>query len=556
MQDIFELSDVAVDRVAADNPITATYAGVVGYNHLWPDLSPAGHAATRALFAELRNAALQCPVPDDRHLLAQRVLVEDCDAHIRHYDAFGHHFDLNNIACPHQEIRFIFGSMGDQTTQDWDAIVARVATVPVVLAGYRATLEEGLAAGNVVSKRQVESVIAQGESAVGEDSSFHSLRGKLEAAPVPTADFAGPLDEAIAAAKAAFGEFNDFLSNTYLARSATKDAVGEARYVQAAEIFLGTRLDPHATYRWGWDEVERLWSLMQDACAEIDPDMRALDVLNELNTAPEYAAADQDEFIAIMKDRQHQALANLEGVHFDVPPEIRNIEVQVEPAGGALAAHYVGPSEDFSRPGSVWYPVDGKEHFPLFGEITTAYHEGFPGHHLQVGVQNTLRDQLSRYHRTMVWYPGSGEGWALYSEHLMGELGYLERPEYRIGLLGSQLLRAARVAIDIGIHLELPIPDDVSFRPGEAWTFEAAHELMSTRAFLSDDEATSEVLRYMGWPGQAISYKVGEQAILDLREQWQAAGDFDPKLFHSTVLGVGSVGLDLLRERVSALQPT
>jgi len=445
--------------------------------------------------------------------------------------------------------------MGDETPEHWDAIISRVATIPDVLEGYRATLEQGIALGNVVSRRQVETVLAQGESAAGENSSFHSLRDKLDASLVPTADFSERLDTAIDAAKDAFAGFNGFLSSSYLPNAAVKDAVGEERYVQAAELFLGTRLDPRSTYRWGWDEVERLWTQMKAACAEINPDASALEVLNELNSSAEYAAADQDDFIAIMKDRQYQALANLEGVHFDVPVEIQTIDVQVEPAGGALAAHYVGPSEDFSRPGSVWYPVDGKEHFPLFGEITTAYHEGFPGHHLQVGIQNALRDDLSRYHRTMVWYPGSGEGWALYSEHLMGELGYLERPEYRIGLLGSQLLRAARVAIDIGIHLELPIPDDVSFRPGESWTFEAAHELMSTRAFLSDEEATSEVLRYMGWPGQAISYKVGEQAILDLREEWRGAGDFDPKLFHSTVLGVGSVGLDLLRERVSAQIP-
>jgi uncharacterized protein (DUF885 family) len=256
-----------------------------------------------------------------------------------------------------------------------------------------------------------------------------------------------------------------------------------------------------------------------------------------------------------MRDRQLHALTSLEGIHFDVPPEIRKIDIQVEPAGGALAAHYVGPSEDFSRPGSVWYPVDGRDHFPLFAEITTAYHEGFPGHHLQVGVQNALRDELSRYHRSLVWYPGSGEGWALYAEQLMGELGYLERPEYVVGLLSSQLMRSARVAIDIGLHLELPIPDDVSFHPGEVWTYELAHELMTTRAFLQEEEATSEILRYLGWPGQAISYKVGEQAILDLREEWRSAGNFDPKLFHSTVLNVGSVGLDLLREQVTAKRP-
>lgn len=552
--DIFELSSQAVDQAAALNPLMATYAGISGHDDKWPDLSPAGHAASRAFYADLKAKALACEMLDDRHLLAQRVLVEDCDLHIAHHDANTHHYDLNNIVSPHQEVRMVFASMPDQTNEHWDAICRRIETIDQVMAGYQATLEEGRSVGNVVSKRQIKTVMEQGTFAAGPESAFHSLSQKLIDAPVDAALFEGRLTPAINAAKTVFANFNDFLES-YLPDAADHDGVGEERYIDAAESFLGTRLDTAATYRWGWNLVESLWAEMETACAEIDPDASPQEVLERLRTSPEYAAADMDDFIAVMKDRQTQALESLEGVHFDVPEEIRSIDVQVDSSAGALAPYYIGPSEDFSRPGSVWYPVSQREHFPLFGEITTAYHEGFPGHHLQVGLQATLRDQLSRYHRSLVWYSGSGEGWALYAEHLMGELGYLERPEYRIGLIGSQLMRSARVAIDIGIHLDLPIPDDVSFHPGEQWTFELAHELMNTRGLLSEDEATSEILRYMGWPGQAISYKVGEQAILDLREEWNAAGNFDPKLFHSTVLSIGSVGLDLLREHVRSHIP-
>ncbi|MFT7475493.1 MAG: hypothetical protein ACI81L_002432 [Verrucomicrobiales bacterium] len=555
MADIFELSDRATDLVAAADPVLATYQGISGHDHQWPDYSPAGHRSTRDLYAELREATLACPIPDDRHMLAQRVLLEHCDMSIRLHDSGGHQVSLNNIESPHQDLRFIYGSMGDETDEEWEAIIARVASAGEALESYRQTLEEGRRASNVVSRRQVEAVIGQGTSAAGNESSFHALREKLAEAPVDNATFSGRLDAAIDSAKTAFGTFNDYLREEYLSSAAEADGVGEERYVQSAELFLGTQLDARGTYRWGWDEVERLWEEMRIACAQIDPDSPAEQVLHDLNTKPEYAATDIDDFIAVMKERQVQALANLDGLHFDVPPEIRTIDVQVAPAGGSLAAYYVGPSEDFSRPGSVWYPVEGREHFPLFGEITTAYHEGFPGHHLQVGVQCALRDQLSRFHRSVVWYSGSGEGWALYAEHLMGELGYFERPEYLVGLLASQLLRSARIAIDIGVHLDLPIPNDVSFHPGERWTFELAHEMLTSRAFVSHDESTSEVLRYFGWPGQAISYKVGEKAILDLRDDWKTGTSFDPKLFHSTVLGVGSVGLDLLEDRVRALKP-
>ncbi len=550
MADIFDLSDTATEQVAALDPTIATYQGIAGYEDRWPDYSPAGASAALKFHVDLRDAALACATPDPKHLLAQRVLVEYCEPIIRYYKSNAYHFDLNTMDSAHQNLRFVYGSMADETLDDWHAIVARVATVEIALNGFRETLEEGRRVGHVVSRRQVLAVMEQGSVASSETSSFIELRTRLDDSPVDDPELAASLDDAIVHARRSFGEFNDYLGDVYLLSASPKDAVGEERYLQAAEMFLGTRLDAHATYRWGWDEVERLWSEMQAACALIDPDVPATEVLERLNTDPKYAARGTDDFIATMRDRQEQALRSLEGVHFDVPEQIRRIDVQIAPAGGALAAYYVGPSEDFSRQGSVWYPIEGQEHFPLFAEVTTAYHEGFPGHHLQVGVQLSLDDQLSRFHRSIVWYPGSGEGWALYAEQLMGELGYLERPEYVIGLLSSQLVRAARVAIDIGVHLELPIPGDVSFHPGEEWTFELAHELLADRGFMPDDTSHSEILRYFGWPGQAISYKVGERAILELRDEWSAAGNEDLKEFHSTVLSAGSVGLDLLRDVV------
>ena len=180
--------------------------------------------------------------------------------------------------------------------------------------------------------------------------------------------------------------------------------------------------------------------------------------------------------------------------------------------------------------------------------MTTAHHEGFPGHHLQIGVQNAQGDDLSRYHRLIVWNPGSGEGWALYAEQLMSELGYLDEPELEIGLLASQLFRACRIVIDIGLHLGLPIPDDAPFHAGEEWTFETAVDVMETWGFLDHDMAVTEIIRYLGWPGQAISYKVGEKVYLDLREQLVEQQGMSLKDFHTRVLEIGSVGLDLLQE--------
>lgn len=550
MADIFSVSDTAVDRLAEADPIRATEMGLTEHQDRWPDLSPDGVAAIGDVLRSIRAEGMACEAADGREALARRVLVEHCDAELALHETDYFAQDLNNIVCPHQELRFTFGSMARATAEDWEAIVARVETIGQPLEGYRQTLESGRQRGLVASRRQAEAVLQQGTLTAGEDSPFDELRTQLAEAEIDPGSLTERLDAGVAAAKAAFLDFNDYLRDTYLPSATEADGVGLERYGVAARIFLGTDLDLAETYRWGWDEIERLWADIQTACAEIDGTVPVAEVIDRLKHDPAYAATDVDEFVELMKERQSTALASLEGVHFDVPTEIRSVDVQVEPAGGASAAHYVPPSEDFSRPGSVWYPVAGKQHFPLFQEVTTAYHEGFPGHHLQMGVQLTQAAELSRFHRLAVWYPGSGEGWALYAEHLMGELGYLERPEYVVGLLSSQLLRACRVAIDIGCHLDLAIPGDVTFHPGERWSFELAHELLTERALAADDDATSEVTRYLGWPGQAISYKVGEQAILDLRAEAEAAGGFEPKAFHARVLEVGSVGLDLLADHV------
>ena len=562
MADIFSVSDQAVDRFAEANPLGATYLGVQGFDHLWPDLSPAGRQAERDMWASIKAEAEACDAPDSRTSLARDVLTEFCDREITHHDSGDHLLELNNITSAHQNLRFVYGSQAAETPEAWDSIIERVATVGEPLEGFRQTVEQGRQQGQTVSRRQVEAVIEQGAVAAGERSSFDQLRSRLASAPFASgdpstpsateADLAARLDQAIAAAKGAYRDFNTYLEETYLADAVAADGVGEERYLRAADGFLGSELDAPATYRWGWDEVERLWVEMQAACATIDPDASVAEVIDNLQSDPAYAVETPEEFVEVMAERQVQALAQLEGVHFDVPDQIRDIAVQVEPAGGAAAAHYVPPSEDFSRPGSVWYPIEGQTHFPLFREITIAYHEGFPGHHLQIGYQTTMSDELSRFQRLIAWYPGSGEGWALYAEHLMGELGYLEQPEYVVGLLSSQLMRSCRVAIDIGCHLDLPIPDDVTFHPGERWSYDLAYELLTERGLESPASAASEVVRYFGWPGQAISYKVGEQAILDLRAERAAAGNFDPKDFHRDVLSVGSIGLDLMRRRLTS----
>jgi uncharacterized protein (DUF885 family) len=270
-----------------------------------------------------------------------------------------------------------------------------------------------------------------------------------------------------------------------------------------------------------------------------------------LDSDPARCAATRDDFVAFVSNVQRQAVEQLAGTHFDVPAELRTVTVKIAPPGGSLGAWYMSPAEDFSRPGSIWYAPGERERIPFWQEVSTAYHEGFPGHHLQIGTSVLEREKLSRFHRMAIWYSGAGEGWALYAERLMDELGYFEKPEYRLGLLASQLFRSCRVVVDIGCHLQLAIPATAPLHGGEAWTYERAVDYMNIIGLQARDMCESEVKRYLGWWGQAISYKVGEREILDMRHTARQEPGFDLKDFHSRLLAAGAIRLDHLWEVMS-----
>ncbi len=159
-----------------------------------------------------------------------------------------------------------------------------------------------------------------------------------------------------------------------------------------------------------------------------------------------------------------------------------------------------------------------------------------------------LYDHLSRFQRILTFISGHGEGWALYAERLMGELGYFENPDYYLGMLSAQALRCVRVVIDIGLHLELAIPQGESFHPGEKWNHDLMLDFASERTQRPREFLESEVIRYLGWPAQAISYKVGERKWLDAREaaRQRDGASFSLKEFHSQTLALGPMGLDML----------
>lgn len=555
---VFQLSSDIVDELAATFPDVATEIGIGGHDDKWTDFSPDGAEQALQTLRRLRRRVEDLPQPgNDWDRLAIEVAKVTLDEEAAYFEHEDHLRNLNSMASNLQGIREIWDHMGRATAEEWTNIVYRLERLPAALDGYRASLDLGRQRGMAVAERQVRSAVEQCRVSASQNSRFTKLLADY-AEQQQSDGLLTRLEEAVTDAKRAFSEFGDYLADTYATESPEHDGVGEERYVRAAYEFLGTHIDPVATYQWGWAQVAELSEHMKAVGAEIAPGLDIGAVNQLLQTDPKRTVPDAAALCALIQERLDDALDRLGGTHFDVPEPIRQVTVNIAPQGSSLGAYYVNPSEDFTRPGSVWWSLTPEGPYPVYDEVSTAYHEGFPGHHLQIGVQMSLAEKLSRLHRIWVWKSGSGEGWALYAERFMNELGLFEKPDYVFGWLSGQMLRACRVVIDIGSHLDLPIPGDQGFHPGEKWSFATAVELLERYATLAKPYAESEVTRYLGWPGQAISYKVGEQAILEIRDDVKArlGTGFDLKTFHARLLEIGPVGLDLLHAEMSrSLQP-
>ena len=548
---IFLLADRYVDQLAALQPMLATQMGVPGFDGQWGVQDPSGWQDIGALFKRTLSAIEALP-PSDRHReqLGRRVLKDHLSGRVERIE-HGHPLqDLNNIASPVQGFRETFDLMPKVSADDWELIASRLSSLHGAVDGYIESLSEGRRRGLAAARRQVEACIEQCRVNSGSGSFFYQLSAGAHDAQVPDA-LQAEVDTGAAAARLAYAHLANYLEDEYLPDSVEADGVGLERYRRASRHFLLTEIDHEAVYHWAWQEVAALRAQMVEVGRQIDPALGFQEIVQLLKTGADYVVSSEAEFLSQMRQCQMDALDQLDGTVFDVPLPINQIDVQIAPPGATLGAYYIQPSEDFSRAGSVWYakPADTSI-YPLFDEVTTAYHEGFPGHHLQIGVQMCLGDELTRAHRLAVWYDGYGEGWALYAERLMDELGFIDRPEYRFGLLCSQLMRACRVVIDIGMHLGMIIPKDAVFHSGDIWTFDLAVEMLRDYGLMSPVGARSEVTRYLGWPAQAISYKVGEQFILDLRAQAEHEAWFTLKEFHRRILVSGPVGLDHLKELI------
>jgi uncharacterized protein (DUF885 family) len=548
-----------VDQSAVLDPILATSRGVVGHDAEMTDYSPDGQAARAALdrttLAELSQIR---PLPEhDR--IAANVMRERLQVGIDQ-DAAGERLrDLRIIGSPFQSIRQCFDLMATGTEADWEVIATRMERVPHSLASFEAALREGQSRKIVAARRQALVCADQGATWSGQKKSppfFHVLASKYFGVGAPNSSLHSRLSAAALRASEAYAQATRFLREEYAPAAAERDPVGSERYQLWARAFLGTAIDFDETYRWAWDELHRIEDRMAAVAARILPGEPLPAVVHLLETDPSRSIEGVEAFRDWLQDLMDRTIAELDGTHFDIAEPVKRVEAMIAPPGGAAAMYYTRPSEDFKRPGRTWYPTLGKTRFPLWGEVSTAYHEGVPGHHLQLAQLTYMATALNRFQRVGAFVPGYSEGWALYAERLMGELGYLQDPAYELGMLRAQAFRAMRVVVDIGVHVGLKIPSNETYHPAETWSPDLMLPFAVEHGYEPEDFLRSEVDRYLGWPGQAICYKVGERAWLAVRARARerAGGAFNLKAFHTRALNLGPMGLAQLdREMASEI---
>jgi uncharacterized protein (DUF885 family) len=565
---IYRLSDDYIEHLAELDPIQATIRGLLGHDREMTDYSPEGIEA-RSELARATLAELSRLTPDnDRDRVAAEFLAERLQVDVSSDEAGEALGELRIVGSRFQLVRMVFDVMPRATDADWTTIATRLEGVPNALAGIRSSLAESVTRGSAPARRQVLACAQQAATWSEGTGSGHTGSGHTGSAGARNPPFFADLvaqyggdstalgrrlETGARRATDAYGSIGAWLRDDFAVMAPARDPVGRERYTRAARNSLGTTLDLDETYLWAWEELHRLEAEMSAVAHQILPGATVPEVIAMLESDAGRAIHGADNLRSFLQDLMDRTIAELDGTHFDIPGPLKTVEAMIAPPGTAAAMYYTGPAEDFSRPGRTWYPTGGKTVFPLWGEVSICYHEGVPGHHLQIGQVKYLKEQLNRFQRTAT-VSGHVEGWALYAERLMEELGYFENPEYRLGYLRAQVMRAVRVVVDIGMHLEMAIPADERFHPGETWSPELGQAFLFERSCFPPAFMASELDRYLGWPGQAICYKIGERVWLAARRdaERREGATFNLKAFHAHALGLGNLGLDQLAAECAA----
>ena len=344
----------------------------------------------------------------------------------------------------------------------------------------------------------------------------------------------------------AFKSVKTFFETEYYPKTRTSIGVSEtpngtAFYQNRIKYYTTLDLTADEIHQKGLAEVARIRGEMKKIIEEVHFDGTFAEFLQFLRTDEQFYAKTPDQLLMIARDMAKRADAQLPRFFKILPRK----PYGVAPVPDAIApkytgGRYVGTSKNSTDPGYYWVNTYDLPSRPLYTLPSLTVHEAVPGHHLQGSLNNELGDSIPEFRRNM-YLSAYGEGWGLYCEFLAAEMGMYTTPYERFGQLTYEMWRACRLVVDTGIH-------------AKGWTREQVVEYMASNTALSLHEVNTETDRYISWPGQALSYKIGELTIRELRKEAEAAleTEFDIREFHEVVLEQGTVTLEILEQRVRA----
>ena len=547
---IFAFADEIVNQLAESDPLFATEAGIPGYDHLLTDFSVAKQRRDQDQVVRNLQHLETLDVHGDVDRIAAAVIRERLSATLalEENDEWRRTFSV--LVSPVSSIRQAFELMPLTTEENAKNVVRRFKAVRESLETWRGALLITAAEHELPATRHVLGVADQADTVAG--GAFSEFAERCAAATGVDVDASG-LRAAAKEAESAYADLAAWLRSDLAPKASSKEACGEERYQRWSAYWSGATLDLHELYEWGYQDLKRINTRMWEIANELLPGAKSLvEVAEHLDNDPARAIDGTDALLTMLKAFTARTTDELDGVHFDIDERIRFCDARLAPEGSAAAPYYINPSEDLSRPGTTWFPTLGKTKFSWWRFASTWYHESIPGHHLQIATALLASDRQSRFHRLVGNTSGYAEGWALYAERLMDELEYFSDLGDELGYLANQALRAARIVVDVGLHLELDAPSDLGVLgdlgdcSNKRWTAEMAVALLEDWAIQDHPMSVSEVNRYLGLPAQAISYKVGERIWLKSREDAkQRLGDaFNLKAFHAHALVLGPMGMD------------
>ena len=551
MPTVSEISSRYVDEIAALDPVRGERWGVPADGTRLTDYSPAGYDALADLLRRTVRDVTAATVENEPERLGQGFLIDFAGGELGIIEAGERERSLSIIVGAPASTRSVFDLMDRSTPEAWETIAARLGNVAGAMAGYRESLEAGLAHGRPAARRQALAVADQCATWAGDGTNggwFGTFVAGYGDGPLR-----GHLDTAARQAGAAYGELAAWLRDTYAPRATETDASGDERYRIWSEYLLGTDIDVDEAYAWGWEELARLEAQKDIECERILPGGGFEAVRDLLINDPNRLIEGVDAYREWLQYVTDEAITGLSGREFDIPPSIAPLRGP-DPAGrqrrGSLTTRRrrrtsADPVERgsprsggrASRPGTTSARCTTRRCRATTCRAPRSSSCRSPGPTSSVSTRLTARAGRSTPSGSWTSLAGSG------------------RPETRLGFLCAHAFRAARVVVDIGLHTGRRIPAGWP-GSGEAWTYGGAIDFIVRAGGMGRESAESEILRYLSWPSQATAYKLGERTWLAGRERARSAAAargeaFDQKGWHARSLALGPLGLRRLGEELA-----